>query len=112
MIYFRAGKLALFYHAKEVYTEITISGNQWHNLTVVTKIDQTRVYIDGALRETLAFGSETPLKVEGLWLGGEQDVVNGGWQIEQQFDGVIDELRIYNRVLSDFEIQNLYRLNF
>jgi hypothetical protein len=32
--------------------------------------------------------------------------------LHEYFFGIIDELRIYNRALSDFEIQNLYRLNF
>ncbi|MDM8560812.1 LamG domain-containing protein [Candidatus Parabeggiatoa sp. HSG14] len=112
LIYVMAGKLKLYNRHRNESVSFTINDNQWHNLTVVTKIDQTSFYIDGLLKETLKFSLEAPLKIEGLWLGGDQDVLNGGWQTGDQFDGVIDELRIYNRVLSDFEIRNLYRLSF
>jgi len=92
-----------------VITDISVSDNKWHNLTVVTEIDQTRVYVDGLPSIPLKFGSKTPFKVEGLWLGGDQDSVNGGWETRQQFEGIIDELRIYNRALTPKEIQSLYK---
>ena len=101
--------LAPHYHSDYKNTNISVSDNQWHSLTVVTKIAQTRVYVDGLPKQTLRYGSKTPFKVEGLWLGGEQDSLNGGWELSQQFEGIMDELRIYNRALTDFEIQNLYK---
>jgi len=109
LIFFRVGELIPHYHGKETGTGITINDNQWHNLTVVTEVEQTRIYVDGSLKKTLEFGSKTPFKVEGLWLGGDQDTVNGGWEIIQQFEGLMDELRIYNRALTDVEIQSLYK---
>jgi hypothetical protein len=110
LIYFQEnGKLLPFYHDSHVNTNISVSDNKWHNLTVVTQIDRTRVYIDGLPKKTLEFGSKTPFKVEGLWIGGDQDILNGGWTPAQQFEGIIDELRIYNRALTKVEIQALYK---
>jgi hypothetical protein len=112
LIFFQDKTVSPHYHGKIRGTDIGINDNQWHHLTIVTKIDQTKIYVDGSLKRTLAFGSETPFKVEGLWLGGDQDTVDGGWQAVQQFNGFMDELRIYNRALSNIEIQNLYQFNF
>jgi len=109
LIFAYPNKLVLYYHGSTVHTDISVNDNKWHNLTVVTQIDRTKVYIDGLPKKTLEFGSKTPFKVEGLWIGGEQDSVNGGWQTEDQFEGIIDELRIYNRPLSALEIQALYK---
>jgi len=43
-----------------------------------------------------------------LVIGQEQDLLCGGFEINQAFLGLIDEVRIYNRVLSDKEIKALY----
>jgi len=109
LIYFRK-KLILHYHDKEVNTDINVSDNSWHMLTIVTSITQTQIYVDGLRREIIDIGSNSPFKVEGLWIGGDQDRVNGRWQTHQQFEGIVDEVRIYHRVLSGFEIQGLYTL--
>jgi len=110
LIYYRNG-LILYYHDKEVDTGIDVSDGSWHMLTIVTSISQTKIYVDGLRRKILDIGSNSPFKVEGLWIGGDQDRVNGRWQTAQQFEGIIDDIRIYNRPLSDFEIQSLYTLH-
>jgi hypothetical protein len=111
LLYLNNGTIAPHYHVSSKITGVSVNNNIWHMLTMVTEIDQTKVYIDGLLKETIKFGSATPFKIEGLWLGGDQDVVNGGWETKQQFNGILDELRIYNRVLSDSEINSLYKLS-
>ena len=47
----------------------------------------------------------------GLWLGVDQDNPGGGgWSPTQFLEGLIDDLRIYNRALSAEEVQALYNL--
>jgi hypothetical protein len=104
-----AKKLVPCYHNKSTNSDVSVNDNKWHNLTVVTEVEQTRIYLDGLFKKTLEFGSKTPFKVEGLWLGGDQDYVNGGWEAHNQFEGLMDELRIYNRALTDVEIKHLYK---
>ena len=65
--------------------------------------------MNGELKDTVTISSNT-LDVDnnGLWLGGDQDTVGGGWQSSQTYEGTIDEVRIYNRVLSTNEIVMLF----
>jgi len=62
------------------------------------------LYIDGEydspLWDTAPTGTLT-IDTSGLWLGGDQDCVGGCWDPSQQYDGVLDDLRIYNRAISD-----------
>ncbi len=41
-------------------------------------------------------------------MGCEQDSVGGGWEAKQQLEGIIDEVRIYNRALTPNEIKSHY----
>jgi len=105
--------LLLYYHRSggsgpSYTTDVSVSDDIWHMLTVVTVQSQTKIYVDGALAQTVAIGSVTPLSIQGLWLGAEQDSVNGGFAAAQHFVGKMDDVRIYNRALSESEIQGLY----
>ena len=108
-------KLEIYYHDDQGYggngfylTNIITNDNLWHMITIVTKVDETKIYIDGLLEETADYGSESNFDIEGLWIGAEQDCVNGCWNTIQQFNGIIDDVRIYNRALSESEILELY----
>ena len=46
----------------------------------------------------------------GLWVGGDQDSVGGGWSTTQHLNGLLDDVRIYDRALSAEEVQVLYNL--
>ena len=46
----------------------------------------------------------------GLWIGPDQDAIGGGWQSTQHLKGDIDEVRIYDRALTESEVQALYNL--
>ena len=43
----------------------------------------------------------------GLMFGQEQDTVGGGFSLAQTFNGVLDDLRLYTRILTPTEITNL-----
>jgi Concanavalin A-like lectin/glucanases superfamily/Bacterial Ig domain len=70
----------------------------WTHLAVTFDGASLRLYVDGTLTRTTAVsgamsGSDGPLRIGG----------NAIW--DEWFDGLIDELRIYNRALSPTEIQ-------
>jgi hypothetical protein len=70
----------------------------WTHLAVTFDGASLRLYVDGTLANTTAVsgamsGSDGPLRIGG----------NAVW--DEWFDGLIDELRIYNRALSATEIE-------
>lgn len=71
-----------------------LCNGSWHHLVVVRKSGQNKLYIDGRHYET---GNAT-------W--GANDASYG---IIGNFDGTMDNLRIYNRELTAEEIKELYR---
>lgn len=110
-------KLELYFHDNMGWygdgfypTNITINDNLWHMITVVTEVNGTQIYVDGSLAEITdpPYGSVSSFNVKGLWIGAEQDCVNGCWSTSQQFNGLIDEVAIYNRALQRKEIEQHY----
>ncbi|HIP45920.1 MAG TPA: hypothetical protein EYG93_11480 [Sulfurospirillum arcachonense] len=55
-----------------------------------------------------ANGTTGNLNIEGLVLGQEQDSVGGGFVSNQDFEGYMDEFKIYGTRLSDSEVQDIY----
>ena len=100
-----------------------IKPNEWYNLTFVFKEKEAKLYVNGRLLETYyshqkyGYTDVTSYKQKS-WLfennlnSYKDDIVlyiganpGGGWEASE---GLIDEVRIYNRALSDYEIEKLY----
>ena len=63
---------------------------------------QTKVYVDGALEDTIVLNQGGSLDTSGtLIVGQEQDVVRGGFQDSQKFVGDVDEVALYGTALSE-----------
>jgi pimeloyl-ACP methyl ester carboxylesterase len=77
----------------------------WHH--VVTTVSGTigKVYLDGNLDGTGNVGN-IPANVLDIFIGRAHP--NNGSGETEWFNGIIDDVRIYNRALSDSEIQQLY----
>ena len=72
------------------------------------------IYQDLTVTDSLIYSVPTnPLTIAsgGLIIGQEQDSLGGGFASDQSYSGKIDELRIYNRALSDSELSSLYNSN-
>ena len=95
------------------YWEIFMGGGNWQNTTVLVDINawqhvavvfgtsEVKFYKNGELVASLLF-SGFGSTVYPLTIGNSA----GGWN--EFFDGIIDDVRIYSRALSDSEIQELY----
>jgi len=83
----------------------------WKHLVLArpSGLNLMNIYVDGSLIHTENISS-TVVSVDpnGLWIGGDQDSVGGGFSSGQQFDGLMDDFRIYNHELSASEVSALY----
>jgi hypothetical protein len=83
------------------------SAGEWHHIVGINENNTTRrIYIDGVLQsgtDDLDNSGTRNLTVN-LSIGNHQSAAN------ESFDGLIDEVRIYNRVLSADEIKRLYNI--
>ena len=80
-------------HIKDEFHRIqinTITDGNWHHITIVREISKVSVYVDGAFEGLWTNAPTGILTIDpsGLWIGGEQDSVGGGWEANQQFNGV------------------------
>lgn len=82
---------------------IKIDDGNWHNHFLIRKQDSLYLYIDGALISSkLGGASGTLASTYPLRFGANQDVTSN-----QNYQGDMDEVRFYNRALSDSEISGV-----
>lgn len=100
------GKLALETGQRFIGSDRAPDDNQWHHVAAAYDGQNMRCYIDGAetSRRTRRPG---PMSKSGWDLCIGNSVVDYGWGELMAFDGLIDEVRIYNRALSPAEIKAL-----
>jgi len=75
------------------YNVNSLSG--WHYLVAVGNTGTTRFFIDGRFVGTSNFEETLPLNYIGNYVGGGQNF------------GIVDEVRIFNRALSDSEVSSI-----
>ncbi len=91
-----------------------IADGTWHHFTVIrnASLGYADFFIDGE-GDTKRCGhlAYDTLKVEagGLILGQDQDTFGGGFDASQVLRGALDDLRIYDGILSAIEVQALMR---
>ena len=73
--------------------------NEWHHIACVYDGSEAIIYINGELDSKKDFEGDLKHNGENFWMGARK--VGG-----LQYNGLIDELRIYNRGLSQDEIKN------
>ena len=90
----------------ETYSPEDIDDGQWHALCALFDVSPTAItvqmYIDGVLR-----GTRTVSGTHAITDTGASLVVGGRSEGTHLFDGTLDELRIYKRLLAVEEIQEL-----
>ncbi|HEX5001670.1 MAG TPA: LamG domain-containing protein [Bacteroidia bacterium] len=85
----------------------TIFSPAWqHFVYTVNPVTGMKVYKDGVLVNTQSTSSPLVNRQKSLWIGGGIDI-NGALFY---FDGIIDDMRIYDRELTPAEVQTLYGL--
>jgi hypothetical protein len=89
--------------AYDTYSNTTFQNNRWYHVTMIYNLGVKLIYIDGALNSAsvsnynnLMQCSLGDFKIGGWW---QNDVIS--------IHGKMDELRIYNRILAENEIEKL-----
>ncbi|MCX6799375.1 MAG: LamG domain-containing protein [Candidatus Diapherotrites archaeon] len=98
---------SIYRGSSSVGTAVSANDGAWHHIVVTWRSSdgQARLYKDGARRYSGTLAAGTSIKAGGaLVVAQEQDFVGGGFAADQAFVGYIDDVKIFNRALSDFEI--------
>jgi len=79
-----------------------INDNKWHHIAEVYDGKSIKLYIDGALDGQAELAGKLPVNNEPLWIGARPGNVAA--------KGIIDELRFYDRSLSEEQIKALAKI--
>lgn len=89
--------------AYDLYSNTQLQNNRWYHITVIYNLGVQLIYINGALNSarvsnysTLMQCNQSDFKIGGWW---QNDIIS--------VHGKMDELRIYNRILAENEIEYL-----
>jgi len=77
--------------------------NKWYNVVYTYGDGQCNIYVDGVLKKTLAQAGAFTANDQELFIG-----KHGDPQYPYYFNGAIDEIRIYNKVLCAAAVKQLY----
>jgi len=84
-------------------SDVTVNDGLWHHIAVVrTNSTDGEIYVDGSLSGSDS-GPARSLNNVPVWIGGP------GFTVPVKFNGLIDDVRIYDRALSAEEVQQLYQ---
>ena len=85
-----------------VNDDIDYDDDQWHFVVFAYNSSRIELYVDTQLKAVSAF-SNAITQVEGVFIGQRSDLNSNG-----PFGGIIDDIRIYNRALAEYEIKELF----
>jgi hypothetical protein len=85
------------------YGYINLTDGEWHHvaMTYDNGVDERKVYTDGKLQSTEAITGQLGTHAGGFVIGGRDQ---GGYQ-ERGWDGLIDDVKLYDRALAGWEIR-------
>ncbi|WP_374329445.1 LamG-like jellyroll fold domain-containing protein [Soonwooa sp.] len=93
------GNLAFVGEFNDTTSPYNLRDDQWHHVAVTLKNSTIKLYVDGVLVQSATMNLNTT--GTSFLIGGSQR--NG---IDEHFEGDIDEVRIWNRALSENELKN------
>jgi hypothetical protein len=90
-----------------LFFDVVPQANVWTHLAVVASSTDTKLYVNGVLRQTLQPVTLGTGATANAVIGGTGEGPGGD---NDPFSGVIDEVRIYNRAVSSTEVQKIYSI--
>ncbi len=102
-------------HIKNKHVDITlpksVADGTWHQIAWVRNGQRHCIYVDGDRRCRKIRGSDGAVTIDkdGLYLGQDQDSLGGGFDKNQDFEGLMDEVNIYDKRFTKDAIKQVYR---
>jgi hypothetical protein len=92
--------------AAQPYGAITLSVDTWYHAALVYNSTDIRLYLNGSLDTN---GANNPLSYSsGIYNGTASFAIGSRGNVDDYFDGQIDEVAVFNRALSAHEIKEIY----
>jgi hypothetical protein len=88
----------------DIYSSYSLSVNAWHHIAVTYDGSHVIFHLDGVAESHSLTGIIRTDVSPALYIGARGDLYSA-----EDFNGLIDDVRIYNRALSTAEIQAMYR---
>lgn len=76
--------------------------NQWSHITIIYTSGSQKIYVNGVEDATAAFTGTLPQNALPLYIGVDYNFPS------RTFDGMIDEVKVFDRALSASEVANIY----
>jgi YD repeat-containing protein len=86
----------------------TVLTNKWYHVLGVWDGSEAKLYVDGSLKNSSAYLAGIHNGTEPLYIGSD----GGGTNNVYDFPGIIDEVGLWNRALSESEIKSLYNQGY
>lgn len=101
-----------FNDSDKLSTTVAMNDGNWHQLVWTRKASsrQSCFYFDGVLQGCITHpdgDDSNALQVIALVLGQDQDSLLGGFDADQDWEGLLDELLIFNSVLTQSQISDI-----
>ena len=106
-----SGALVIDMCSKHVVTALAVNDGKWHHLAVTWESDSGRLslYKDARLVFVTTVAAGRALSDAGsLVLGQDQDSYGGRFTAAESFDGLLDEIMVFDTALSLEEVEYLY----
>ncbi len=85
----------------------SIADDNWHHLVWTREGSQSCLFVDKLFKGCIA-QSALPLDIQSLILGQEQDSIGGSFVSSQAFEGLIDELLVFDKAISLDDVSSIY----
>ncbi len=108
----RKGRVDVYYnHATYEFGTITsddnLDDNQWHFMVATYDGTLLKLYVDGKFDSEVEYKGGMKINDDPLLIGWDMNT----WLSDRYFKGEIDEVMIYNRILDESEINEMFDIN-
>ncbi len=83
---------------------VNVNNGAWHHVVAIYNGSTSYLYVDNALDTSVSTSGTLANTAHAVWIG------NNAEQTAREFDGTMDDVRIYGRALSATEVSTLYQM--